>query len=266
MTHLPHFAFPADGFRRIAALLAAALLLLFPGPLAGSEKKPRKLVRIPCQEFNRLLIADAHGNPVSGYVYDFVQAIATYAGWDVEFIPAINFSDSLEQLRSGKADIFYEVSYTEERAAEMLFPDEAMGFEYYYLYTTADNTDFAPDDYATLDGKTVGVTKGTMQIDLLRQWCAKKNVDLRIVEYAEIPEKEADLLAGKIDLDLEVSIVAQSYLSPLEKIGASAYYLVANKDRPDLRDDINSAMEKILANDLFFFSRLQERYFSDTVH
>ena len=251
--------------RRAAVLLGLAALLLFPGPLSGSEKRPRKVVRIPCQEFNRLLIVDAHGNPVSGYVYDFVQTIATYAGWDVEYLPSTNFPDSLQKLLSGEVDVFYEISYTEERAQSILYPDEAMGFEYYYLYTSADNTDIAPDDLASLNGKTVGVTKGTMQIDLLKQWCAKKNVDLRIVEYAEIPEKEADLLAGKIDLDLEVSIVAQSYLSPLEKIGASAYYLVANKNRPDLRDDINSAMEKILANDLFFFSRLQERYFSDTV-
>ena len=265
MTRTHHFGLSATAFRRTALLLAAALLLLFPGTLAGSEKKPRKLVRIPCQEFNRLMVTDAHGTPVSGYVYDFVQAIATYAGWDVEYLPATNFPDSLQKLLAGEVDVFYEISYTEERAQSILFPDEAMGFEYYYLYTSADNTDIAPDDLASLNGKTVGVTKGTMQIDLLKQWCAKKNVDLRIVEYAEIPEKEADLLAGKIDLDLEVSIVAQSYLSPLEKIGASAYYLVANKDRPDLRDDINSAMEKILANDLFFFSRLQERYFSDTV-
>lgn len=264
MTTPPHLAFPAS-FRRAAAFLAAALLLLFPGTLAGSEKKPRKLVRIPCQEFNRLLITDAHGNPVSGYVYDFVQAIATYAGWDVEYLPSTNFSESLQKLLSGEVDVFYEISYTEERAQSILYPDEAMGFEYYYLYTAADNADIAPDDLASLNGKTVGVTKGTMQIDLLKQWCVKKNVDLRIVEYAEIPEKEADLLAGKIDLDLEVSVVAKNYLSALEKIGASAYYLVANKDRPDLRDDINFAMEKILANDLFFFSRLQERYFSDTV-
>ena len=257
--------FSSAGFCRAALLLAAALLLLFPGPLSGAQKKARKVVRIPCQEFNRLLITDVNGNPMSGYVYDFIQTIATYAGWDVKFIPAINFSDSLQKLLSGEADLFYEVSYTEERAESILYPDEAMGFEYYYLYTTVDNTDIAPDDLASLNGKTVGVTKGTMQIDLLKEWCAKKKVDLRIVEYAEIPEKEADLLAGKIDLDLEVSIVAQSYLSPLEKIGASAYYLVANKNRPDLVDDINFAMEKILANDLFFFSRLQERYFSDTV-
>ena len=265
MTCKHHFGLSATGFRRAVLLVAAALLLLFPGSLAGSEKKPRKVVRIPCQEFNRLLIADEHGNPVSGYVYDFVQAIATYAGWDVEFIPATNFPDSLQKLLDGEADVFYEISYTEERAQSILYPDEAMGFEYYYLYTSADNTDFAPDDYAALNGKTVGVTKGTMQIELLKQWCERKHVDLNIVEYADIPVKEADLLAGKIDLDLEVSIVAQRYLSPLEKIGASAYYLVANKDRPDLRDDINFAMEKILSNDLFFFSRLQERYFSDTV-
>ena len=88
---------------------------------------------------------------------------------------------------------------------------------------------------------------------------------MKIVEYENIPEKEADLFAGKIDLDLELSMLAKRNLSAIEKVGSSAYYLVARKGRPDLIDDINLAVEKVLNNDLYYFSRLQERYFSDTV-
>ena len=219
----------------------------------------------PCQEFNRLMEVDEDGQPVSGYAHDYIQTIATYAGWDVRYVEAESFSDCVQKLISGEADLFYEISYTEERTQVILYPEEPMGFEYYYLYSAEDNESMVPDDYSTLQGRTVGVTAGTMQIDLLKQWCAKKNVDLQLVEYVEIPQKEADLLAGKIDLDLEVSIVAQSFLSAVEKIGSSSYYLVANKNRPDLIEDINRAMETVLNNDLYFFSRLQERYFSDTV-
>jgi len=250
---------------RTVASLAAVLLLLVPGTLLGAEKKERKVVRIPCQEFNRQMIADENGIPVSGYAYDYIQTVATYAGWNVQYLPGSSFSECMRQLEAGEADLFYEVSYTPERAQSMLFPDEPMGFEYYYLYTSEDNTDIAPDDYASLDGKTVGVTKGTILGGILEQWARKKNVSFRFVEYADISEKEADLLAGKLDLDLEVSMVATSNLSAVAKIGSSAYYLVANKDRPDLIEDLNGAMEKILNNDLYFFSRLQERYFSETV-
>ena len=256
----------ARRFRRAAALPAAlALLLLLPGTLWGAGQKERKTVRIPCQEFNRLMIVDEDRRPVSGYAYDYIQTIATYAGWDVEYIPCDSFAEGLRKTASGEADVFYEVSYTAERAKKILFPDEPMGFEYYYLYASGENASITPDDYSTLDGKTVGITSGVMMTDLLRRWAGKRNLKFRLVEYPAIPDKEADLLAGKIDLDLEVSMVAKNDLSAVAKIGSSAYYLVANKDRPDLIEDINFAMEKVLNNDLYFFSRLQERYFSDTV-
>jgi len=241
------------------------MLLFLPATLFGAGKTPRKVVRVAYQEFNRQMVVDEHNKPVAGYAYDYIQTIGTYAGWDVRYVPCSSFFDSVRLLRAGKVDVIYEISYTKERAAEMLFPDEPMGYEYYYLYTSDKNTSITPGDYKSMQGKTVGVTGGTILADMLTKWCKKKNVELKFVEFEEIAQKEAALYAGKIDLDVELSMLAKRNLSAIEKIGASAYYLVARKDRPDLITDINTAMEKVLSNDLFYFSRLQERYFADTV-
>ena len=265
MTHEPHPGCSAAGLRRAVLLFAAVLLPLFAGTLSGAEEPARKVVRIPCVELNRVMTVDKNGQPVSGYAHDYIQTIATYAGWDVRYIPAASFSDAMNMLVSGEGDLFYEVSRTAEREQLMLFPDEPMGFEYYYLYVTEANTDIAPDDYASLQGKRVGVTIGTMQIELLKKWCEKKGVGLEFVEYSELPAKEADLEAGKIDLDYEVSMMAPLKFSAVEKVGSSAYFLAVNKDRPDLAEDIDTAMDKVLYNDMYFFTRLQERYFSDAV-
>ncbi len=100
---------------RAIALVCAALFLL-PGPVAGSGGSVQKVVRIPYREFNRLLVVDEDGRPRSGYAYDFIQTIATYAGWDVEYVPADSFSDCVKKLLAGEVDVFYDVSYTEERA------------------------------------------------------------------------------------------------------------------------------------------------------
>ena len=256
---------PASWFHRVFVFLFCLTVFLRPAALAGAEKSQLKVVRVAYQEFNRVMIVDEHNLPVSGYAYDYIQTIGTYAGWEIEYVPCSSFFDSVKQLRAGKVDIIYEISYTEERAREILFPKAPMAYEYYYLYSSADNPAIAPGDYAAMNGKKVGVTSGTILTDLLKQWCKKKNVDLEIVEYEDIPKKEADLHAGKIDLDLEVSALAKRNMSAVEKIGESPYYMVTGKNRPDLIADIDSATEKVLNNDLFYFSRLQERYFSDTV-
>ncbi len=264
MTNDTHRKASGIRFHRLVRLFCM-MLLLFSGTLSGAEKPPRKLVRIPYTAFERQMMVDEHNIPVSGYAYDYIQTIGTYAGWDIHYIPCESFNDCFKKLLAGEVDVFYDVSYTEERAKQILFPDEPMGQEYYYLYASDKNTSITTGDYKSMNGKIVGITTGTTMTEMLKQWCKKKKVDLKIVEYDEIPKKEADLHAGKIDLDLEVSMLAKRNLSAVEKIDSSSYYLVANKTRPDLIEDINAAMEKVLNNDLYYFSRLQERYFSDTV-
>ena len=248
-----------------ATTLLCMLFFLLSGVVFCAEEDARKVVRVAYQEFGKQMIVDEDNKPVSGYAYEFIETVGVYAGWKIEYIPCDNFADSIEKLLAGDVDLIYDINYTEERAKEMLFPEEPMGFEYYFLYASEENTSIVLGEIESLNGRTVGVTSGTALIDLLKQWCTKKNVDLKLVEYANIPEKEADLLAGKIDLDLEVSSLATNHLSTVAKVGSSPYYLVANKKRQDLIKDFNSAMERILNKDLYYFSRLQEQYFSDTV-
>jgi signal transduction histidine kinase/ActR/RegA family two-component response regulator len=246
-------------------MLFCMMVCLLSGTLRGAENSARKVVRVPYTHFERLMVVDENNKPVSGYAFDYIQMVGTYAGWDIEYVPCDSFSDCAEKLLAGEVDLFYDISYTEERAKRILYPDEAMGNEYYYLYALDGNTSVTPGNHASMNGKTVGTTSGTITTELLKQWCQKKNVEFKIIEYDSIPEKEADLYAGKIDLDLEVSMMAKRNLSAIEKIGTSAYYLVANKERQDLIDDINSALDKVIGNDIFYLTRLEERYFSDTV-
>ena len=265
MTSSNHRGLSGKLFHWIAALFGVAVFLFLPRTLWGEEPPARKTVRIPCVSFNRLMVLDENNHPISGYAYDYIQAIGTYAKWNIEYVYCDSFSECVNKLLAGEVDLFYDISYTEDRAKIILYPDEPMGNEYYYLYASDKNASITPDDYASMNGKTVGVTSGTMQIGLLEEWCKKKNVDFKLVEYETIPDKESALLAGNIDLDLEVSMLARRNLSAVERIGSSAYYLVANKERPDLIDDINASLDKLLNSDLYYLARLEERYFFDTV-
>ena len=247
-----------------AIMLFCMMLFLLSGAHLSAENSPKKVVKVACAAFDRLMILGEDGNPISGYAYEYIQTVGVYAGWNVEYVPCSNFSNSLQKLISGEVDLAYDISYTEERAQKILFPDEPMGTEYYFLYASAGNKLIAPGDYAAMNGKTIGITSGTMMIDILNEWCKKNNVKINIREYKNIPDKEAALYAGKIDLDLEISMLAKHNLSAIEKIGSSTYYLAANKERPDLIDDMNSALDRILTNDLNYFTHIQDQYFSET--
>ena len=245
-------------------MLFCMMFFLLSGALRSAEPNPRKVVRVACAAFDRLMVLGEDNQPISGYAYEYIQTVAVYAGWEVEYVSCENFADSIKKLLSGEVDLAYDISYTEERAEKILFPNEPMGTEYYFLYTSAENKSIAPGNRAAMDGKTVGVTSGTMMIDLLREWCMRNDVQFKILEYKNISDKEAALYAGKIDFDLEISMLAKHNLSAVEKIGSSTYYLAANKGRPDLIDDMNSALDKVLTNDLNYFTRIQDQYFAET--
>ncbi|MBO4304921.1 MAG: transporter substrate-binding domain-containing protein, partial [Lentisphaeria bacterium] len=245
-------------------MLFCMMFFLLSGSLWSQETRPRKVVRVACAAFNRLMILGEDNIPISGYAYEYIQTIAVYAGWEVRYIHCGNFAECLNKLLSGEVDLAYDISYTEERARKILFPNQPMGTEFYFLYASAANKSITSGDYAAMNGKTVGITGGTMMIDLLNDWAKRTNVKFKILEYQNISDKEAALYAGKIDLDLEISMLAKHNLSAIEKIGSATYYLAANKARQDLIDDINSALDKILTNDLNYFNRIQDQYFAET--
>ena len=159
---------------RRTVMFFCMLVFLLSGAVSRAENRPRKVVRIPALAFGRMMVLDEDDNPVSGYAYDYIQMIGTYARWDIKYIPCKNFSECVKKLLAGEVDLFFDVSYTKERAKKILYPNEPMGNEYYYLYTSNRNTSISPGDYASMNGKTVGVTSGTMTIDLLKQWCKKR--------------------------------------------------------------------------------------------
>ena len=67
----------------------------------------------------------------------------------------------LQMLIDGEIDLLSDVSYKEDRAPLMLLSSLPMGSESYYIYIDADNTEINPENMQTLNGKRIGVNKGS---------------------------------------------------------------------------------------------------------
>ena len=87
-----------------------------------------------------------------GFGYELMQALAGYAGWKFEYVKC-DWSDCFDKLENGEIDVIGDISYTEERAQEMLFSEEPMGEEKYILYADLSNMDIEISDFEFLDGK-----------------------------------------------------------------------------------------------------------------
>ena len=198
-----------------------------------------------------------------GYGYELMQALAGYTGWKFEYVKC-DWSNCFDKLENGEIDIMGDISYTGERAQKMLFSDDPMGEEKYILYADLSNMDSGTSDFKSLDGKRVGVLLGTEPESMLTEWENKNGIHTEHVNVYNNDDVEKKLANHEIDafVSLEESIWSEQGISSVATIGKSGIYFVINKDRSDIKTELDRAMRQLDQDSPFFKTDLYKKYFT----
>ena len=248
--------------KSVCALLSLLLLLSAVLPVkAAAETAPVKLIRVGSFEdtFNYCNEKGAR----KGYGYELLETLSGYTGWQFEYVTC-DWSDCFEKLENGEIDIMGGISYTEDRAEEMLFSDEPMGEEKYYLYADLSRADISASDYKTLNGKKIGVLMGTEPEVMLTEWEEKYGIKTQHVNISNNEDVKQKLANHEIDcfVSLEESLWAELGISTITRVGKSSIYYVLNKDRSDLKEELDNAMRALDEAAPFYTADLCKKYFS----
>ena len=248
--------------KSVCALLSLLLLLSVVLPVkAAAETAPVKVVRVGSFEdtFNYCNEKGAR----KGYGYELLETLSGYTGWQFEYVTC-DWSDCFEKLENGEIDIMGGISYTEDRAEEMLFSDEPMGEEKYYLYADLSRADISASDFKILDGKKIGVVMGTEPEVMLTEWEEKHGIKTQHVNISNNEDVKQKLANHEIDcfVSLEESYWADLGISTITRVGKSSIYYVLNKDRPDLKEELDNAMHALDEEAPFYTADLCKKYFS----
>ena len=248
--------------KSVCALLSLLLLLSAVLPVkAVAETAPIKIIRVGSFEdtFN---YCNEKGTR-KGYGYELLQTLSGYTGWQFEYVTC-DWSDCFEKLENGEIDIMGGISYTEDRAEEMLFSDEPMGEEKYYLYVDLSRADISASNFKTLNGKKVGVLMGTEPEVMLTEWEEKYGIKTQHVNISNNEDVKQKLANHEIDcfVSLEESLWAELGISTITRVGKSSIYYVLNKDRSDLKEELDNAMRALDEAAPFYTADLCKKYFS----
>ena len=199
----------------------------------------------------------------SGYGYEYLQDIAGYAGWTYKYITS-DWKNCFTQLENGEIDILGGISYTDERAENMLFSDMPMGEEKYYIYTDASNMDLTAGNLDSFEGKNIGVLKDHIPEDMLNEWELKYGLHTQHVNASNTAEVMDKLSKHEIDcfVSVEESRWEESDISPVTSIGETEIYFAINPKRPDIKKALDSAMRRIKDDNPFYTDDLYRRYLS----
>ena len=246
--------------KRVGAV-CISILMLFTLCMPCFADETQKIIRVGSFEdtFNYV---DDHGVR-RGYGYELMQALAGYTGWKFEYVKC-DWSNCFDKLENGEIDIMGDISYTDDRAIEMLFSEETMGEEKYVLYANLSDMDIVPSDYKSLDGKRIGVLKGAKPEYMLTEWEHKYGIHTEHVNVSGNEDVKKKLENNEIDcfVSLEESIWSERGISSVTTIGKSGIYFVMNKERSDIKQELDYAMRQLDQNSPFYKSDLYKKYFT----
>lgn len=248
-----------DVKRQIVLILLIFLAAAVFPPVILHAQEHEKTVRVGWYEspFNNI---DEAGRR-SGYAYEYQMKIAAYTGWDYEYVEG-SWTELMQMLIDGDIDLMSDVSYTEERAEKMLFSELPMGTEEYYIFTAPGNNDITSSDPSSLNGKKIGVNRGSVQEDLFREWALENKVTANIQELTTTEAESLEMLeAGELDAYIILNAYMDpEHLVPVRRIGSSDFYFAVNKDHPELLTELNEAMIRIQEEDPYYNQTMFDKH------
>ena len=249
--------------RTLRKSFVISVILIMIVSIAASVAVPvradeRKTVRVGSHE-PPYFITDQYGRK-SGYSYEYQMKVAAYTGWDYEYVEG-TWTDLFEMLKNGEIDVLSDVSYTEERAKDMLYTSIPMGTETYYVFVSPQNHEIAANNYSSLNGKKIGVTKGSVQKDYFEKWAAAHGINAEVIEVNGDSKEGISNLDKKYDAFVTMDTFGSPETAiPIFKVGSSDFYFVVSKDRPDLAEELDAAMNRIQDENKYYNQQLHDKY------
>ncbi|MDY0881371.1 transporter substrate-binding domain-containing protein [Dongia soli] len=207
----------------------------------------------------------------TGFEVDLIAAIMKQMGRDYELVP-IAWDGIIPALNENKIDvIFNSMGITPERQQAVDFSDKYYETAIVFVGPKSDKIDISKDG---LKGKIVGVQTATAQ----QNWVQKNYGDVvEIKAYEQQDQVNADLAAGRIDLDLADSIaLIQGFLTtaqgkdfevkgdPIVDPTSGANIGAAVRKGDPLKDEISAAIKAIRADGVY--KTINDKYFNFDIY
>ena len=197
------------------------------------------------------------------YSYEYQQAVAAHTGWKYEYVEG-SWAELMSMLKKGEIDLLGGISYAEERSDSMLFSELPMGEDKYYLYVDPAHTDISTSDLSTLNGKRIGMLPDSVPARMFHEWEKSHGVSAQQVDITGADDVRQKLQNHEIDGFIlnESPQWERDNISAVLLIGGSYNYFAISKKRPDLKEELDQAMQKIVKENPFYIEDLYKRYCS----
>lgn len=167
-------------------------------------------------------------------------------------------------LQNGDIDMMGVISYTDERAQSMLFSELPMCEEKYYLYADLTQTDLSASDLSLLNGKKIAMLENSVQEIQFAEWEEKHDIKTQHVYVDGFDEEKNKIKNNEVDgvLSSETPDWPKEGATAVISFGGSLDYFAISKKCPDLKEELDAAMQKMKVDRPFYEDDLYKKYLS----
>lgn len=194
-----------------------------------------------------------------GFGYEYIQLIASYTGWKYEYVYG-SYAELYQMLLNNEIDLLPAVGCDTQVQGKILFPEDAMAKETYYLYVKTSDNSLKGNNYSTLNFKKVGVQKGTYQEEQFKEFLKLNGMEGNIIEFDRHDSMRKAFVRNEISAVVDSDIGSHYDWEPVFEVLSFDSYLAVSNSRPDLLDQLEVAVTEIKNFDPSYFKNLWKKY------
>ena len=225
---------------------------------AADRSENLRTVRVGYYNMSNFQEYDAGTGTYRGYSYDYMQAIAQYAGWSYEFVP-VTYSEGLRMLENGELDLMNNVQITEELSRHLSYSSLPSGTSCTCLVVSPSNADVAYEDFQSIGSLTVGLDYSSGLNSGFVDYCKDNDCMPALLYYHTAAGVDRGLRSGEINAYI-VSDLQDVAMRTVAKFDTQSYYFATTKGNSSLLQELNSAMNSLKTSDPYFEEKIYAKY------
>ena len=224
-----------------------------------------RVVRVGYPIQQGLTFVDEHGN-LSGYTYEYIQEMALYNGWQVEFVQAEGSIDEslttlMKMLEDGEIDIMGGMSYSTAMDEIYAYSSRSYGIAYTTL-VILNNKTFVVDSTQKQRVKIAVHKNANKRLQELNEFCEMNLIEPEYYYYENNKKMIEALRSGEAEAMLSTSAEFIDGVRTVARFAPKPFYFITTSGNSKLIKEINLALQNIEQTNPFFMSEMEEKYFS----
>lgn len=200
---------------------------------------------------------------ISGYNYEYLKKISQFAGWKYEFVFA-PLKECLTLLKNGEIDILGNIIPDVEKLKNYNFTKKTTGTSNIVLATSNNRNDLFYDDFESFDGLRIAGVPSKLSLSILKKFADEHNISYEFQSYPTVSELLDAVSSGESDALISMSFNRLDGYKIISLLDSVSFYFAVNKDKTEILNIMNSAINEINSTNLFFEIDLLKKYFENT--